>query len=586
MHTEADQCHVAFEMMKKLVTSLVLISFLLGCATPPADDAQAAADASQLFHNGSIITMEGDAPTMAEALVEKNGTIAFVGSLAEAEKTYPLAKRIDLNGHTMLPGFIDPHSHFGMVSNSMGQVDLNPPPVGDVTSIAEAMAKITKYKADNATPDDEWIFGWGYDESQMSELRHPNKFEIDAVFPHNPVYLQHTSGHMGVANSEALKMMDVTAASPNPAGGSIDRMPNSKEPSGLVQETAMYPFVGNMLQILAAKQAQYFDATQLYYASNGITTAQDGMTDRNSLRFFQAQADAGKLYIDLIALAGYGELEQNLADTSIHWLSYRNGFTVQGTKVVADGSPQGKTAFFTQAFRTPVPGCQHDCRGLPSLGQEELNAIFVMAYGSDNQLFIHCNGDATIDMVIAAHEHACKVLDQPLDKDRRTIGIHSQFIRRDQLLTYKKYGIEPSFFTNHAYFWGDVHVENLGKERAYFLSPIATADSLGLKDTNHSDATVTPVSPLFTVWSAVNRVSRSGTVIGEQERATPYQALMAITSNAAYEFFEEGSKGSLAVGKLADLVILDRDPLTTDPMGIKDIQVLETIKAGRTVFKK
>lgn len=585
MQIGAERYHITSEMMKKLLTGLVLIPFLFGCGTP-AEDVPATADASQLFHNGTIITMEGDASAMAEALVESDGRIAFVGTLAEAEKAFPDAKKIDLNGHTMLPGFIDPHSHFGMVSNSMGQVDLNPPPVGDITSIEAAMEKIKNYKAEHSIPDDEWIFGWGYDESQMTEMRHPNKMEIDAVLPHNPVYLQHTSGHMGVANSVALKMMDVTAATPNPAGGSIDRLPNSKEPSGLVQETAMYPFVGNMLQILAAKQGQYFDATQLYYASNGITTAQDGMTDRNSLRFFQAQADAGKLYIDLMALAGNGELEENLADTSIHWRSYRNGFKVQGTKIVADGSPQGKTAFFTKAFRTPVPGCLHDCRGLPSLSQEAMNELFVMGYRSDNQLFIHCNGDATIDMVIAAHEHACKVLDQPLEKDRRTIAIHSQFTRPDQLLTYKKYGIEPSFFTNHAYFWGDVHVENLGKERAYFLSPIATADSMGLKYTNHSDATVTPVSPLFTVWSAVNRVSRSGAVIGEKERATPYQALKAITSNAAYEFFEEGSKGSLAVGKLADLVILDRDPLTTAVMEIKDIQVLETIKAGKSVFKK
>lgn len=189
-------------------------------------------------------------------------------------------------------------------------------------------------------------------------------------------------------------------------------------------------------------------------------------------------------------------------------------------------------------------------------------------------------------MIIAAHEFACKKLNQPLDKDRRTIVIHSQFVRPDQLATYVKYKMEPSFFTNHAYFWGDVHVENLGKERAYFLSPIATADSLGLKYTNHSDATVTPVNPLFTVWSAVNRVSRSSALIGLNERATPYQALKAITINAAYEFFEEQHKGSLTVNKIADFVILDKNPLKVDPIEIKNIKVVETIKAGKSIFKK
>lgn len=208
-----------------------------------------------------------------------------------------------------------------------------------------------------------------------------------------------------------------------------------------------------------------------------------------------------------------------------------------------------------------------------------------MAYDNENQLFIHSNGDASIDMLIEAHEHACKELDQALDKDRRTIVIHSQFVRPDQLQLYKEYNIEPSFFTNHAYFWGDVHVENLGEKRAFFLSPIASAEKIGLKYTNHSDDTVTPINPLFTIWSAVNRVSRTGKVIGETERATPYQALKAITSHAAYEFFEEDSKGSINEGKLADFVILDKNPLKVDPMEIRDIEVAETIKEGKTIFK-
>lgn len=214
-----------------------------------------------------------------------------------------------------------------------------------------------------------------------------------------------------------------------------------------------------------------------------------------------------------------------------------------------------------------------------------MNDLFILAYKNDNQLFIHGNGDASIDMIIAAHENACKELNQALNKDRRTIVIHSQFVRPDQLETYVKYNMQPSFFTNHAYFWGDVHVENLGEKRAFFLSPIASADRLELKYTNHSDATVTPIDPLFTIWSAVNRVSRTGEVIGEDEKATPYQALKAITINAAYEFFEEDSKGSISLGKQADFVILDKNPLTVDPLKIKDIKVVETIKDGKSVYK-
>ncbi len=571
--------------MTKSILSLLLIPIFFACKSEEKETKASAFD-SQLFHNGTIITMEGDEPVMAEAVVEKDGKIAFVGLLAIAEKEFPNAEKVDLNQRTLLPGFIDPHSHFDMVSNTMGQVDLNPEPVGTITTITEIAERLKKYKEENAIPDGEWIFGWGYDDGQLEEGRHPNKKEIDAVLPNNPVYLAHTSGHMGVANSMALEKLGVNAETPNPDGGNIDRMPNSKEPNGLVQETAMYPFVGNMLQILSAKQADYFEGTQDYYASNGITTANNGMTDRNGIAFFKSQAAAGKLKIDLTVLGGNHDLEANLNDSTIHFKTYNNGLKIQGTKIVADGSPQGKTAYFTKPFLTPVPGCKSDCRGLPSLTQEDLNALFVTGYNKDNQLFIHSNGDATIDMVIAAHEYACEELGQPLDKDRRTIVIHSQFARPDQLETFVKYNMEPSFFTNHAYFWGDVHVENLGEERANFLSPMASAERLGLKPTNHSDDTVTPVNPLFTIWSAVNRVSRSGAVIGENERATPYLALKAITDNAAYEFFEEDIKGTLTKGKLADFVILDKNPLTVEPMDIKDIQVVETIKEGKTIFNK
>lgn len=572
--------------MKNILFSLLILALVSSCKDKNNKVSDSSETAFQLYYNGNILTMESEKPEYAEAVVTQDGKIVFVGSKEEAEENYAKADKIDLKGKTMLPGFIDPHSHFGMVSNTMGQVDLNPPPVGEVATIAGVLRKIETYKSEHNIPDGDWIFGWGYDESQLTEKRHLNKMEIDSVLPNNPVYLVHTSGHMGVANSMALEKMKVTAATENPEGGSIARLPNSKEPSGLVQETAMYPFVGNMLKILESKQAEFFDATQEKYAMNGITTAQDGMTDRNAIQFFQSQADAGKLKIDLIALPGFSELETNLNDADFEWKTYKNGFKLQGTKIISDGSPQGKTAFFTEPFLTEVPGCESDCRGFPNISQEALNDLFLIAYEADNQLFIHGNGDASIAMVITAHENACEKLNQPLDKDRRTIVIHSQFVRPDQLETYKEYNIEPSFFTNHAYFWGDVHVENLGEERAFFLSPMASAEKLGLKYTNHSDATVTPIDPLFTVWTAVNRISRSGKVIGPNQRATPYQALKAITSHAAYEFYEEDSKGSLRAGKLADFVILDKNPLTVDPMEIKDINVTETIKEGKTVFKR
>ena len=576
-------------IIKPTLLSIGLMS-MIGCTalqtTAKQPNTEKTSDSATVYYNGNIITMEGEQPQMVEALVTQAGKIAYVGDLNTAQSKYKNAAQVNLNSKTLLPGFIDPHSHFDMVSNTIGQANLNPPPVGKIDSMDKLLQALKDYKIDNNIADGEWIYGWGYDESQLKEGRHPTKADIDKVLPNNPVYLQHTSGHMGVANSKALAALNITADTKNPEGGNIARVKGSSEPNGLVQETAMYPFMRRMLEVLEPNQAKFFEQTQDYYAKNGLTTAHNGSTARNTIQFFQKQADAGKLKIDLVTLAGSSDLDENLADKDFVWKTYQNGFKVQGTKIIADGSPQGKTAYFSQPYLTPVPDCKKDCRGLPSISQDALNEMFAKAYKHDNQLFIHNNGDGATDMIIKAHEYAVKKTGQAADKDRRTVPIHAQFARPDQLEAFKKYKMLPSFFTNHAYFWGDVHVQNLGKKRADFLSPIATADKMGLKYTNHSDDTVTPVDPLFTVWSAVYRTSRSGKIIGANERATLYQALKAITTNAAYEYYEENSKGTLTKGKLADLVILDANLLTVNADKLKDIHVVTTIKEGKIIYQR
>jgi predicted amidohydrolase YtcJ len=226
-----------------------------------------------------------------------------------------------------------------------------------------------------------------------------------------------------------------------------------------------------------------------------------------------------------------------------------------------------------------------DCRGIPTVTQEQFNATVLKDFQNNIQSFVHCNGDATIDMYIKAVENANKVLNTS-SVGRRTVIIHSQFARPDQLDKYKELGMMPSFFTNHTFFWGDVHVRNLGKERGYFESPTKSALKRGIVFTNHTDYGVTPINQLFLLWTSVVRQSRSGVVIGPDERLTPIEGIRAITINGAYEYFEEKTKGSLEKGKLADLIILSEDPTTVDPQKIKDIVVLETIKEGKTIYTR
>jgi predicted amidohydrolase YtcJ len=295
-------------------------------------------------------------------------------------------------------------------------------------------------------------------------------------------------------------------------------------------------------------------------------------------------AKENKLFIDVISYPLFTEMD---ALFKVHppkdFGKYNNHFKLGGIKITIDGSPQGRTAFFTTPYLTDGPGGQKNWHGEPSFNQDLANQLLKRIYDAGLQSTFHANGDAAIDMCIKAHEFASA--GNPT-KDRRTTIIHAQFIRKDQLDKFVEYKLIPSFYTEHTYFFADTHIKLRGLAQSSFISPMKTAMDKGLRPTNHTDFNVVPIDQMFVIWSAVNRISRNGVVIGASERITPYQALQAITTNVAYQYFEENSKGSLKAGKLADLVILDKNPLKVAAMKIKDIQVMETFKEGKSIFKK
>jgi predicted amidohydrolase YtcJ len=542
--------------------------------------------AQTIYTNGKIVTVDGK-NTIAEAIYVKNGKIEDVGTskkIAQYKKTGTTV--IDLKGKTVLPGFIDGHSHF-MSFNRYTAVDLNPAPVGDVKNIQDIVDRIATFKKNRNVQPGEWINGFGYDQDQLEEKRHPTKFDLDKAFPDNPITITHISGHMSVSNSLALKLSGIDANTPNPAGGVIERVKNSNEPTGLLQEKAKglikpkgkkAPSLDEKLELLKEQQS--------YYASRGITTAQDGFSTFDAVEFLAEAAKLGKLFIDIEVLPGFPTLPKILKNPDLKFGVLNNHLKLAGTKISADGSPQGKTAFFTKAYLVEVPGCNHEnCAGFPTVTQEQFNQSVLFAFKNNIRTFAHCNGDATIDMYLTAIKNANTSLNTE-SNSRRPVTIHSQFVRNDQLDEYKRLGVIPAFFTNHAYFWGDVHTRNLGAERANFLSPLKTAASKGIIATNHTDFPVTPINQLFLLWTSLARESRSGKVIGADERVSLYEGLKAITINGAYQYNEEKIKGSIEKGKLADLVIIAED-ITKIPVGkIKDLEVLETIKEGKTVYKK
>jgi len=564
----------------KWAAGVAAAGLLAGCAPQAADKT------ATVYTGGDILTLAGETPTYVEALAVRDGKVVAAGSRADAVKAAgPGARQVDLKGQTLIPGFIDTHSHLLTYADSLVQANLNPPPVGGVKSIADILAEVKRLKESLKAGPGVLLVGQGYDPDFLAEKRHPTAAELDDAFPDNPVILMHASGHMLVANSQAMKTAGVTAATPDPEGGAIIRKPGSREPEGLFQETAMHPFIP---QVQAPRpQDQSFELIRRavdHYAANGYTTAAEGLVMPDKMPLLQAAADKGLLKIDVEALPAYLIADQLVGTGKITWGQRKNGLKWTGLKLATDGSPQGKTAYLTKPYLTPVPGCKTDCRGFPNIPQDELNRLFVLAYKNGVQIYSHCNGDASVDMMIAAHRNAEKTLGK-VDPNRRTVIIHSQIMRPDQMASYKALGLLPSFFTNHVYYWGDVHLANLGPERAAYISPLASAFKSGVKATNHTDSIVTPLDPMFLVWTAVNRVTRGGKVLGPDERVTPYQALQALTVNGAYTYFDEASKGSLEVGKTADLVILDRNPLKVEPNAIRDIKVVETVKTGKSVYQ-
>ena len=537
-----------------------------------------------VYYGGDIITMEGDVPQYAEALVIRNGTIEFAGASEEAmKKAGPGHKMANLEGKTLLPGFIDGHAHFGNFGlQAVGALLLAPPDAAckDIPTLIQTLKEWN-------TPENRaltgWIFGTGFDDSVLEEKRFPTRHDLDQASTEFPIMITHISGHFAVVNTKGLEILGFTAETPDPEGGIIRREADGESPNGVLEELAAIPY---MMQALMPKTQEganrFFNEGQDMALSYGYTTAQEGRAMQNH-ELLASKAEAGQLKLDVVSYIDYMFVDQYMGS---EWNSkdYTGHYRIGGMKVTLDGSPQGRTAWRTQPYLLPPDGQGPDYAGYPAIPQDStVQAIFEKGFKNNWQILVHGNGDAAMDQMIRA-------LKPNVEKygigDRRNTLIHGQYIREDQIDAFKELDVILSLFPLHTFYWGDWHKQIIGDSLGNRISPVKTALEKGLNVTIHTDAPVALPNLMRVVWTAVTRTSRSGAVIGEAERLTPYEALQAITIWSAYQHFEEDRKGSLTPGKLADLVILDNNPLKVDPMEIKDIQVLQTIKEGSSVFQK
>lgn len=570
-------------MSLRPIITLVLVAsvaLLTGCTEPAPG-----LTADTIYTGGDIITVNDSQPSV-DALAVKDGTILAVGTRAQIERAHKGRATIvvDLAGKTLLPGFIDPHSHYISAITVANQVNVFAPPAGPGKDIPSIIAELKKFRDEHHVAKGELIQAYGYDDNAMPNGIGLTRDDLDLDFADNPVLVGHVSMHGVVLNAAAMKLYGISAATKTPPGGIILRKPGSNEPSGLVMETAYLPIASALPKPTAEQEIEWSRAGQLLYAAAGITTAQEGATHLSDLALMQRVATSGANIIDIIAYPFVTDFEAVLAQNPLGtWGRYVNRLKLGGAKITLDGSIQGKTAYFTTPYLTGGPGGQKGWKGEPTFPEPYVQAFVQRIYGLGLPMNIHANGDAAIDMALRAHEYAAA---GDLSKQRHVTIIHSQMVRPDQLDKFVTYKMTPSFFTEHAYYFADTHLLNRGKAQTFFLSPMRTAIDKGLRPTNHTDFVVAPLDQMFVMWTAVNRISRNGVVIGPDQRISPLEALKAITINAAYQYSEETSKGSLEPGKLADLVILDRNPLTVDPMTIKDIRVVETIKEGKTIYRR
>jgi predicted amidohydrolase YtcJ len=564
-----------------LLLAMALASSLPGCAKAPSPAPDAVADA--IYVGGDIVTVNPAQPA-AEALAVKAGRILAVGARTDVERAHKgtATRVVDLGGRTLVPGFIDTHSHFIASLTMADRANVSQPPVGPASNPQEIVATLREFATARDIEPGELIVGSGYDDSLMPRGQLLSRDLLDEAFPDNPVVVVHVSMHGAVLNSAAFAKYGFKDGMPTPDGGVIVRKPGTPKLQGLIMEAAYLPVFSQLPSTTPETEVEAARKGQLIYAAAGITTAQEGATHAPQVEQLQRIAQQDGLFIDVVAYPFITDidkvLESNPAST---WGRYDHRLKLGGCKITTDGSPQARTAWFTKPYLTGGPNGEKNWTGGAGLPEDLMLAGVRKCYDNGLQLNIHANGDAAIDFLLQAHVAAAGA--DPA-KDRRTVAIHSQFIRADQLEKYREYRIVPALFTLHTFFFYDVHAVNRGPEQAAFISPMKTAFDLGMRPTNHTDYAVTPIDQMFTIWSAVNRVSRNGVPNGQSQRITPLQALEAITINAAYQYSEEASKGSLEPGKLADMVVLDANPLEVPPLAIRDIKVVETIKEGKTIW--
>jgi len=562
-----------------MLSTMILCAGALATAFP----ASAREIADTIYTDGRILTIN-DAQPVAEAVAVKDGRVLAVGTLADLGRYKGAStKMFDLEGRTMLPGFVDSHGHVVFGGLQALSANLLPPPDGPAASIAGLQDALRAWVDRNAAVVDKvnMIIGFGYDNAQLEELRHPTREDLDAVSTSVPIMIVHQSGHIGVANSRLLEIAGITAASEPPPGGVI-RKDAKGEPDGVLEEYAFFSVFAPLLGGLGEEGLEAFvrAGTELW-ARFGYTTGQDGRSSAASVETLKKVAARDGLPIDVVAYPDVLEADEYIAGNLSR--EYVNRVRVGGCKLTIDGSPQGFTALRDRPYYDPVGDYPPGYAGYSAITMKQVEQAVNWCYEHDAQILTHANGEGASDMLIAAIESAQRKYGKG---DRRPVLIHGNFLREDQVDSLKRLDVFPSLFPMHTFYWGDWHRDHtVGPVNADNISPTGWVRQRGMIFGTHHDAPVAFPDSMRVLAATVTRRTRSGDILGPHQRVDVMTGLKAMTIWPAWQHFEEDRKGSIEKGKLADFVILSDDPTAIDPESLAGIRVLFTIKEDRVVYE-
>ncbi len=557
----------------------ILLSLLLclGCSNEES--------ARLVLSNGKIITVDPSQPQV-EALAVRGDTILAVGTTREISAYIGKGTHVlDLNGQLAIPGFIEGHGHFLGLGESKMILDLT-----NVSSWEEIVTMVDS--AVSKSQPGEWITGRGWHQEKWDSLPSPTiegvptHHGLSDVSPQNPVYLRHASGHASFANKAAMNVAGISPETPNPAGGELVRDARG-ELTGLMRETAQYYVAAALEQArenMTSSELEEEQRTMARLAANealthGITSFHDAGVGFETVRFFKKLADEGNLPVRM-----YVMIRENSTALSDHLVDYRmvgyanNYLTVRSVKRSIDGALGSHGAWLLEPY-SDMP----ESHGLETTAVEEVLATAEIAKNHDFQVSIHAIGDRANRVVLDIYES----LNGMEGKDYRWRIEHAQHVHPDDIPRFARLGVIPSMQGIHATSDAPWVSRRLGAERAQ--SGAYRWQSLwqtGAVVTNGTDAPVESIDPLASFHATVTRRLADGTVFYPDERLTREQALQSYTLNNAYAAFEEGIKGSLEPGKLADITVLSRDILTIPDEEILSTEVVYTIIGGTIMYEK